>query len=56
MPKQGVSGPKVAVQARRQLSEITGMEAESVSSLRRDGQQHDLLDQAHAGCSQETKW
>jgi gas vesicle protein GvpO len=34
VPKQGVSGPKVAVQARRQLSEITGMEAESVSSLR----------------------
>jgi hypothetical protein len=36
VPKERVSGPKVAVQARKQLAEITGMEAESVSSLRQD--------------------
>ena len=29
------SGPKLAQEARRQLAEITGMEAESVSSLQR---------------------
>jgi hypothetical protein len=36
MPKERLTGPKMAQQARRQLAEITGMEAESVSSLRRD--------------------
>jgi hypothetical protein len=35
-PRKRLSGPKLALRARRQLSEITGMEAESVSSLRRD--------------------
>jgi hypothetical protein len=30
-----LSGPKLALRARRQLAEITGLEAESVSSLRR---------------------
>jgi hypothetical protein len=29
------TGPKLALEARRQLSEMTGMEAESVSALRR---------------------
>jgi hypothetical protein len=29
------AGPKLALEARKQLSEITGMEAESVSSLQR---------------------
>lgn len=29
------TGPKLALEARKQLSEITGMEAESVSSLQR---------------------
>jgi hypothetical protein len=36
MAKEGLSGPKLAKRAREQLSEMTGMEAESVSSLRRD--------------------
>jgi hypothetical protein len=36
VPKERLSGPKLAKQAREQLSEMTGMEAESVSSLRRD--------------------
>jgi hypothetical protein len=33
--RKRLSGPKLALQARKQLSEITGMEAESVSSLQR---------------------
>jgi hypothetical protein len=33
--RKRLSGPQLALRARRQLSEITGMEAESVSSLRR---------------------
>jgi hypothetical protein len=36
MPKENPTGPQLAVQARKQISEITGMEAESVSSLQRD--------------------
>jgi Gas vesicle synthesis protein GvpO len=33
--RKRLSGPQLALRARRQLSEITGMEAESVSSLQR---------------------
>jgi Gas vesicle synthesis protein GvpO len=33
--RKRLSGPQLAMRARRQLSEITGMEAESVSSLQR---------------------
>jgi Gas vesicle synthesis protein GvpO len=33
--RKGLSGPKLAQRALRELSEITGMEAESVSALRR---------------------
>jgi hypothetical protein len=36
MAKEGLSAPKLAKRAREQLTEMTGMEAESVSSLRRD--------------------
>jgi hypothetical protein len=36
MPRQNLTGPQLAVQARKQIAEITGMEAESVSSLQRD--------------------
>jgi hypothetical protein len=34
--RKRLSGPQLAMRARRQLSEMTGMEAESVSSLQRD--------------------
>ena len=36
MPKESLTGPQLAVQARKQIAEITGMDAESVSSLQRD--------------------
>jgi hypothetical protein len=36
MPKETLTGPQLAVQARKQIAEITGMDAESVSSLQRD--------------------
>jgi hypothetical protein len=35
VPKERVTGPKVAERARQQLADIIGMETESVSSLRR---------------------